>query len=288
MRLGYFLLAAAATLVAGFHSVSATSEVTTAQFIEVASKRFLRSTNTDSVPNLEKEELDPANEERLADLKGVVSKLKDTVPSLKAATTYTHPLLRPLDEVLESVKSPAILTKMGQNLQARVDENAIARNFVDQYINEKWSTQLLRKKFDITRNTVKTTEHYKAYALLLEVRSYNNILAKTGWKAQPLKWIRPTEQKTKPLTWQRPTGQMLLGLSPKEGVNFGKQLQAKFESNSLAKTFAESHRGQEWSIPLLRKGLGINSATPKESDKLVALTLLRDVQAWNKLGVWKI
>ncbi|GMF60836.1 unnamed protein product [Phytophthora fragariaefolia] len=193
MRLSYFLLVGAITLIATFDSASATSDVTTSQSIEAVSKRSLRSTNTDAVPNVDMEEFDSANEERGADLKVVASKLKDSVPSLKAATTYTNPLLRPRDEVLETAKSSVVLNKMGQNLQARVNENDIARKFVERYINEQWSTQLLREHFGITRNTVKTTEPYKAYALLLEVRSYNNVLAKRGCDVDvrlPLRWQR--------------------------------------------------------------------------------------------------
>ncbi|KAE8904240.1 hypothetical protein PF003_g11983 [Phytophthora fragariae] len=79
---------------------------------------------------------------------------------------------------------------MGVNLQTKVDENAIAKSFVEQFITEKWPLRVLKQNLGITRNTAKTSEKYQALALLIQVRSYNNVQAKTGWATKPLVWKR--------------------------------------------------------------------------------------------------
>ncbi|EGZ19981.1 Avr1b-1 avirulence-like protein [Phytophthora sojae] len=273
MRLSYFLLATVVALAAT--PVSAASDLTTTD----SGKRFLRSTES----NQETEALDSADEERrvnpFPNLKLKIPEIKLDklkVPFTKKApvTAYSHPLLRPLDEVLASIKPPQ-LNKMGQNLQRQMDENIIAKSFVNQFIDEQWPLQTLKQNMGITRKTPKDSEQYLAYILLIQVRSYNNVQAKTGWATKSLKWKRSVDKVV-------PT------LKAEDARKFGKDLQAKLESNPLAKAFAEQHRGQDWSMPLLVKQLGITTETPKYADEYVALWLLRDVQAWNKVGKFKI
>lgn len=283
MRLSYFLLAAAVTLVSTSGTVSAATSISGVAATDSvqSDKRFLRSIES----NQEGGDLDSADEERA--LNRVIPNLKINIPEVNLnqfkipqvkkvqAAAYTHPLLRPLDEVLASVKSPLQLNKMGVNLQTKMDENVIAKSFVNQFIDEQWPLQVLRQNLGITRNTAKTSEKYQAYVLLIQARSYNNVQAKTGWA-------------TKPLVWRRSVKDTVNSLSKNDAVMYGKNLQENLQKNPLAKNFAEQYKGQKWDMKLLVEKLGITTQTPKYADEYAALWLLRDVQAWNKFGSFKI
>ncbi|KAJ8552380.1 hypothetical protein ON010_g10166 [Phytophthora cinnamomi] len=251
MRLSYLLLAAALTLTASYDPVSAavstTDSVESIESVQIerSGKRFLRATKTNQQVDDDTEDLKSAEEERIKPI-GLTIK----IPEWKLPPGfYTHPLLRPLDDVLASVKSPTVLNKMGQNIQAKMDENSIAKSFVNQFIDEQWSTQLLKENLGIKKLTSRSSEQYQALALLLQVRSYNNVLAKTGWKTNPLVWRRSVKT--------------AVGSLNKEGkLKFGEALRTKLENNPIAKAFAEQNKNQEWTMPLLVKKLGITTETP--------------------------
>ncbi|KAE8904239.1 hypothetical protein PF005_g22901 [Phytophthora fragariae] len=92
---------------------------------------------------------------------------------------------------------------MGVNLQTKVDENAIAKSFVEQFITEKWPLRVLKQNLGITRNTAKTSEKYQALALLIQ--------------------------------------DTMESLSKKDAGLFGENIEENLQKNPLAKSFAEQY-----------------------------------------------
>ncbi|KAI9992250.1 hypothetical protein PInf_017995 [Phytophthora infestans] len=218
-------------------STDAIQSIYAAQLVR-SGKRFLR-TPTAEQPDDEWGQVD--EERRMEILTKQLSKL--------ASFTKNTEALKKVDEAVAAAK-PQNAMSLEQNLMSKLGKNQLAQRNFEQYIDEKWTVDVLKSKLRITKDTAPDSKEYEAFSTLLQTRMYVDTLMKV----------------------KNPTT-----------TNTGETMLAKINENPLAQKYFGQFMDDTLTQVTLKNKLGITRGTLKTSKEYDALTLLIQARAWNSM-----
>ncbi|KAG3026354.1 hypothetical protein PC121_g7519 [Phytophthora cactorum] len=261
MRLSNTLLIAAVFLVANCDPASATihsqqvtfsavSSTDAVQSIEAAQlersgRRSLRSSTPEGKDDKDNDDLSPADEGRQMSISSSLTKQLSKLGSFKQNTGA----LQKVDEAMAAVKSQKAKT-LEQKLMSKLSENQVAQRNFRQYMDEKWTVDVLKTKLGIAKGMAPDSKEYEAFSALLQTRMYVDTLMKIK---------TPT---------MRTNGEIML---------------AKITENRLAQKYFGQFMDDTLTQAALKKELGITRTTSKTSKEYDALILLTQARAWNSM-----
>ncbi|KAG7385466.1 hypothetical protein PHYPSEUDO_001502 [Phytophthora pseudosyringae] len=250
MRLSYILFIAATTLAVVCETVSATTDpeqvavqsIETAQLVDRSGKRSLRIAKTEDEDDDDDGSLDAAGEERRAE---TLVKQLSKLANLKGNTAA----LQKVDDALAAVQSPKV-KNLEHSLMTKLNKNTLAQKFFGQYIDGKWTVDVLKTKMGMAKGLAPDSKEYEALTALLQTRMYVDTLMKIKTSAT------------------RSNAENML---------------TKITENPFAQKYFGQYMDDTLSQTALRKELGITRATSKTSQEYKALTLLIEARAFNNL-----
>ncbi|KAF1780545.1 hypothetical protein GQ600_1440 [Phytophthora cactorum] len=276
MRLSNTLLIAAVFLVANCDPASATihsqqvtfsavSSTDAVQSIEAAQlersgRRSLRSSTPEGKDDKDNDDLSPADEGRQMSISSSLTKQLSKLGSFKQNTGA----LQKVDEAMAAVKSQKAKT-LEQKLMSKLSENQVAQRNFRQYMDEKWTVDVLKTKLGIAKGMAPDSKEYEAFSALLQTRMYVDTLMKIK---------TPT---------MRTNGETMLAKITEIG-----SLRTALKKE-LGITRATSKTSKEYDALILltqaplKAELKVTRNTPKDSKEFQAVILLVEARALNKI-----
>ncbi|ETK92159.1 hypothetical protein F441_04526 [Phytophthora nicotianae CJ01A1] len=257
MRSSSILLAAVVILVGGCNTasvvidshqvtLSAAFSTDTVQSIPASQpkrndRRSLRISTTEGKDDEGNGDMNPADEERR-----IADTLVKQLSKLPSFTKNTGALQKVDDALAQSQK----VKNLEQNLMSKLSQNQLAQKNFGQYIDEKWTVDVLKTKLKITKDMAPTSKEYEAFTALLQTRMYVDTLMKVK--------------------------------NPATRTN-GETMLAKINENPFAQKYFGQFMDDTLTQAALRTELGITRATSTSSKQYEALILLMQARAWNTM-----